>query len=278
MKGFCKKIVAAMLSGLLAVSAPAFPAVAVTVAANEQQEQIAITFPVTEKERTVVGTGGITITGRAKAGGKITARVNGKIGRTAAVSADGTFELTVSSVFLPDGINDIVLSSDSGERASLTVKKQKYYDLADIDCIVTGAEEHYKNTGVSKYCPLLSVGGQTVKTDKGISLKPAAENSGDSADAIYDISGMLPSPTYFHSIIGVDDFANIGGFVKATVIFTLLADGREIVRSKEMTLNETAVAWPPKSPRHLKACAQGGKFRRKESGRLRRFYKPSSFP
>lgn len=87
MKGFCKKIVAAMLSGLLAVSAPAFPAVAVTVAANEQQEQIAITFPVTEKERTVVGTGGITITGRAKAGGKITARVNGKIGRTAAVSA-----------------------------------------------------------------------------------------------------------------------------------------------------------------------------------------------
>ena len=241
MKGFCKKILAAALSGLLALSAPAFPAVAVTVAANEQQEQIAITFPVTEKERTVVGTGGITITGRAKAGEKITARVNGKFGGTAAVSADGTFELTVSSVFLPDGRNDIVLSSDSGESTSLTVKKQKYYDLADIDCTVTGAEEHYKNTGVSKYCPLLSVGGQTVKTDKGISLKPAAGNSGDSADAVYDISGMLPSPTYFHSIVGVDDFANIGGFVKATVIFTLLADGREIVRSKEMTLNQTAV-------------------------------------
>ena len=240
MKGFCKKIIAAALSGLLALSAPAFPAAAVSRAASEQQEQIEITFPVTEKDKTLVGNKGMTITGKAKAGEKITAYIGGKKITTAAVGSDGTFEITVAAFLIKNGKNDITLSSDSGRTASLTVKKQKYYDMADLDCTVTGAEEQYKKTGVSKYCPLLSVGGQTIKTDNGLSLKPRNGNSDGPADAVFDISGLHPSPTYFHSIIGVDDFADIGGFVKSSVIFTLLADNREIARSKEMTLNETA--------------------------------------
>ena len=49
----------------------------------------------------------------------------------------------------------------------------------------------------------------------------------------------LGSVAYFHSVIGVDDFANIAGAVLSSAEYSVLADGKELVKSRAVTMNET---------------------------------------
>ena len=236
---FKKAVAAAASAVFILTSAVALPASALeTLAADSEGNSIAVEFPSSDKDKKVVGNSGIDITGTAAAGSSLTVSAEGKNVGTATVGADGKFTASVPSYALSSGLNEIVLSDGAGASASVEVNKQNYYDLADLDYNVTGAAQVFKSTGVSKYCPTLSVGGQTVKTNNGFSVVPADGKNAAPADATFDLSA-LGSVAYFHSVIGVDDFANIAGAVLSSAEYSVLADGKELVKSRAVTMNET---------------------------------------
>ena len=236
---FKKAVAAAASAVFILTSAVALPASALeTLAADSEGNSIAVEFPSSDKDKKVVGNSGIDITGTAAAGSSLTVSAEGKNVGTATVGADGKFTASVPSYALSSGLNEIVLSDGAGASASVEVNKQNYYDLADLDYNVTGAAQVFKSTGVSKYCPTLSVGGQTVKTNNGFSVVPADGRNAAPADATFDLSA-LGSVAYFHSVIGVDDFANIAGAVLSSAEYSVLADGKELVKSRAVTMNET---------------------------------------
>ena len=238
---FKKAVAAAASAVFILTSAVALPASALeTLAADSEGNSIAVEFPSSDKDKKVVGNSGIDITGTAAAGSSLTVSAEGKNVGTATVGADGKFTASVPSYALSSGLNEIVLSDGAGASASVEVNKQNYYDLADLDYNVTGAAQVFKSTGVSKYCPTLSVGGQTVKTNNGFSVVPADGKNAAPADATFDLSA-LGSVAYFHSVIGVDDFANIAGAVLSSAEYSVLADGKELVKSRAVT------PWPEPS-------------------------------
>ena len=128
-----------------------------------------------------------------------------------------------------------------GKDASATVEivKQKYYDLAAENFTLSNAGQSFKQTGVSKYCPDLSVGGQTVKTKNGFSVVPANGQDAAPADAVFDLT-KFEGAEYFHAVVGIDDFANIAGSVLGSVKYSVLADGKEIAETRTVTMNEKA--------------------------------------
>ncbi len=52
------------------------------------------------------------------------------------------------------------------------------------------------------------------------------------------ILALSSTVRYFHSVIGVDDFANIAGAVLSSAEYSVLADGKEIAKSRPVTMNE----------------------------------------
>ena len=156
---FKKAVAAAASAVFILTSAVALPASALeTLAADSEGNSIAVEFPSSDKDKKVVGNSGIDITGTAAAGSSLTVSAEGKNVGTATVGADGKFTASVPSYALSSGLNEIVLSDGAGASASVEVNKQNYYDLADLDYNVTGAAQVFKSTGVSRYCPTLSVG------------------------------------------------------------------------------------------------------------------------
>lgn len=114
--------------------------------------------------------------------------VDGKAAGKAEVAADGSFTAKVGSFALSFGENEVTLVPASGKPSqSVTIKKQNYYDIANLDLKIANAAESHVGEGVSKYCPALSVGGQTVKTYNGFSVLP-----GD---------GPMPPPQRLPSIL-----------------------------------------------------------------------------
>ena len=208
---------------------------------EEQTEQspVSVTFPTLESDKTIVGNDGITVVGTAAGETSLAVTVNGKSAGSAEVLPDGSFSAKITSFAIDAGLNDIELSPKSGKAStSLRVKKQYYYDVADFPHEISGAAESYWQTGVSKFCPELSVGGQTIKTLNGFSLRPEDGRDADKASADIDISGVKKQVRYFRSTIGVDDFANVGGTVGSSVVFSVLADGKTVAVSREMDINE----------------------------------------
>ena len=208
---------------------------------EEQTEQshVSVTFPTLESDKTIVGNDGITVVGTAVGETSLAVTVNGKSAGSAEVLPDGSFSAKITSFAIDAGLNDIELSPKSGKAStSLRVKKQYYYDVADFPHDILGAAESYWQTGVSKFCPELSVGGQTIKTLNGFSLRPEDGRDADEASADIDISGVKKQVRYFRSTIGVDDFANVGGTVGSSVVFSVLADGKTVAVSREMDINE----------------------------------------
>ena len=95
------------------------------------------------------------------------------------------------------------------------------------------------------------MGGQTIKTFKRLFPPSEDGRDADKASADIDISGVKKQVRYFRSTIGVDDFANVGGTVGSSVVFSVLADGKTVAVSREMDINEVDEILPkfPPSPK-----------------------------
>ena len=230
--------IAAIVAAALLLTA-ALPAFAADDPADGQSP-IEIYTPGKTGEDVSIGNAGIEIIGKAEGETSLRITVDGKAAGTAAVAADGSFTAKVGSFALSFGENEVTLVPASGKPSqSVTVKKQNYYDIADLDLKIANAAESHVGEGVSKYCPALSVGGQTVKTYNGFSVLPGDGPNAAPAEATIDLSALSSTVRYFHSVIGVDDFANIAGAVLSSAEYSVLADGKEIAKSRPVTMNET---------------------------------------
>ena len=230
--------IAAIVAAALLLTA-ALPAFAADDPADGQSP-IVIYTPGKTGEDVSIGNAGIEITGKAEGETSLRITVDGKAAGTAAVAADGSFTAKVGSFALSFGENEVTLVPASGKPSqSVTVKKQNYYDIADLDLKIANAAESHVGEGVSKYCPTLSVGGQTVKTYNGFSVLPGDGPNAAPAETTIDLSALSSTVRYFHSVIGVDDFANIAGAVLSSAEYSVLADGKEIAKSRPVTMNET---------------------------------------
>ncbi len=171
-KGMSRKLLSLVLSAVMTAGMFSVAASADNQgAAAKETSEIQIAFPLSKADKTVVGNKGIEITGTAKAATTLTVTAEGKKVGTATAAADGGF--TAKSVlcsFL--GLNDIVLTDGKDASATVEIVKQNYYDLAAENFTLSNAGQSFKQTGVSKMCPDLSVGGQTVKTKNGFSVVP----------------------------------------------------------------------------------------------------------
>ena len=239
-KGMSRKLLslalsAVMTAGMFSVAASADK----QGAAAKETSEIQIAFPLSKSDKTVVGNKGIEITGTAKAAATLTVTAEGKKVGTATAAADGGFTAKIPSYALSSGLNDIVLTDGKDASATVEIVKQKYYDLAAENFTLSNAGQSFKQTGVSKYCPDLSVGGQTVKTKNGFSVVPANGQDAAPADAVFDLT-KFEGAEYFHAVVGIDDFANIAGSVLGSVKYSVLADGKEIAETRTVTMNEKA--------------------------------------
>ena len=239
-KGMSRKLLslalsAVMTAGMFSVAASADN----QGAAAKETSEIQIAFPLSKSDKTVVGNKGIEITGTAKAAATLTVTAEGKKVGTATAAADGGFTAKIPSYALSSGLNDIVLTDGKDASATVEIVKQNYYDLAAENFTLSNAGQSFKQTGVSKYCPDLSVGGQTVKTKNGFSVVPANGQDAAPADAVFDLT-KFEGAEYFHAVVGIDDFANIAGSVLGSVKYSVLADGKEIAETRTVTMNEKA--------------------------------------
>ena len=239
-KGMSRKLLslalsAVMTAGMFSVAASADN----QGAAAKETSEIQIAFPLSKADKPVVGNNGIEITGTAKAAATLTVTAEGKKVGTATAAADGGFTAKIPSYALSSGLNDIVLTDGKDASATVEIVKQNYYDLAAENFTLSNAGQSFKQTGVSKYCPDLSVGGQTVKTKNGFSVVPANGQDAAPADAVFDLT-KFEGAKYFHAVVGIDDFANIAGSVLGSVKYSVLADGKEIAETRTVTMNEKA--------------------------------------
>lgn len=236
-----KKAIAAVISAAVIVgSAMAVPASALeTKAVEADQSPVVVSFPSTDEEKTVIGNNGIEITGTAPGESSLRLQIGGKFFGTVEVAADGSFTAKLGSFQISSGLNDIELVPASGKPAAeLSIRKKNYYDVADLNYTTSGAAEFFAKTGVSKYCPSLSMGGQVLKTTNGFSVVPGDGVNAQPADVNIDLTA-IGSVEYFHALVGIDDFANIAGAVTGSVKYSVLADGVELAKTHEVTLNET---------------------------------------
>ena len=232
-------LIAATVAAALLLTAAAVPAFAADNTAGEQSP-IEIYTPGKAGEDAAIGNAGIEITGKAEGETSLKILVDGKVAGSAAVAADGSFTAKVGSFALSYGVNEVSLVPASGKPSrSVNITKQNYYDVASLNLSIANSVESHVGEGVSKYCPTLSVGGQTVRTNNGFSVRPGDGANAAPAEATVDLTALSSTVRYFHSVIGVDDFANIAGAVLSSAEYSVLADGKEIAKSRPVTMNET---------------------------------------
>ena len=89
-----------------------------------------------------IGNAGIEIIGKAEGETSLRITVDGKTAGKAEVAADGSFTAKVGSFALSFGENEVTLVPASGKPSqSVTIKKQNYYDIANLDLKIANAAE-----------------------------------------------------------------------------------------------------------------------------------------
>ena len=204
--------------------------------------EVAISSPLNEEERKLVGNGEITICGAARDVSSIRALLGGKMIASAKTGADGGFNLKIKSRNLELGKNQVVLSpiGGKGHDATVEITKQNKYSVMGMEWSGQTGDFLAKGAGVQSVFDRLSVGSQMHQTKDGFCIKPGAASE-DYADVVLDLTQLESTVEYFTALVGLDDFARFdlvssGGSVK----YQVLAGQKVLAETDVLTSGETA--------------------------------------